>query len=620
MEKSSVLEYPVLGIDLGTCFSCVYGYKNGHFVVVPCETGGNTTPSVIQYKVNGIVCGRGAKSTILSNAENTIYDVKRFLGLPYNQCAGIIGHEHYGFRCIRYDPTMVYEMKVGENTLFKTPEMVDADFLRYLVSCAEAHLGYRTEGVVITVPAFFQYSQTDATIRAAQAAGLHVYQTICEPSAAAIAVTPIPTMDEKYILVYDLGGGTFDVAIIRSSLREYNIVGNNGHPFLGGRDFDQVVFDIAARRLATIGVDITAWRANKLARLRTYCEQAKKELSSSNAFEFDFEEFGVETDVPLFITRTQFQDGIRRYIQLSIEICDAALQRAGVRLVQGRDSILLVGGSSKIPLVRAMLEEHYGRIVRADNNPDEDVAKGACMVALKHYCDKHDPPLPNPCLVMIPHSFVMRPVGISFGNGQVDEILPAGTPCNEERERVGNNFIIATTVRVYCRDLQEREWREIAKFTVNAFRGAAYVRLVLNEMGRLRYSVGVVGREPMFQNTLEIAREDADAIVRFDRQYIAIQRGLQILRADLERERATVPPRDDIVRELNRGLAFLESDNAFRVQLDGLNQYVENLHRWYMTLRPSLVCFVTSLREKHPSPKTASDLALSFGTFLVLCG
>ena len=614
------MEYPVLGIDLGTCFSCVYGYKNGHFVVVPCETGGNTTPSVIQYKVNGIVCGRGAKSTILSNAENTIYDVKRFLGLPYNQCAGIIGHEHYGFRCIRYDPTMVYEMKVGENTLFKTPEMVDADFLRYLVSCAEAHLGYRTEGVVITVPAFFQYSQTDATIRAAQAAGLHVYQTICEPSAAAIAVTPIPTMDEKYILVYDLGGGTFDVAIIRSSLREYNIVGNNGHPFLGGRDFDQVVFDIAARRLATVGVDITAWRANKLARLRTYCEQAKKELSSSNAFEFDFEEFGVDSDVPLFITRAQFQDGIRHYIQLSIDICDAALQGAGVHLVQGRDSILLVGGSSKIPLVRAMLEEHYGRIVRADNNPDEDVAKGACMVALKHYCDKHDPPLPNPCLVMIPHSFVMRPVGISFGNGQVDEILPAGTPCNEERERVGNNFIIATTVRVYCRDLQEREWREIAKFTVNAFRGAAYVRLVLNEMGRLRYSVGVVGREPMFQNTLEIAREDADAIVRFDRQYIAIQRGLQILRADLERERTMVPPRDDIVRELNRGLAFLESDNAFRVQLDGLNQYVENLHRWYLTLRPSLVCFVTSLREKHPSPKTGSDLALSFGTILVLCG
>ena len=614
------MEYPVLGIDLGTCFSCVYGFKNGHFVVVPCETGGNTTPSVIQYKANGIVCGMGAKNTILSNATNTIYDVKRFLGLPYGQCAGIIEHERYGFRCLPYDPTMVYEMKVGENTLFKTPEMVDADFLRYLASRAEAWLGYQPKGVVITVPAFFQYSQINATIRAAQAAGLEVYQTIYEPSAAAIAVTPIPTLDEKYILVYDLGGGTFDVAIIRSSLNEYNVVGNNGHPFLGGRDFDQVVFDIAARRLATIGVDITAWRASKLARLRTYCEQVKIELSSSNGVQLDLGEVGVDVDVPLYITRAQFQDGIRGYIQQSIEICDEALQRAGVRLVKGRDSILLVGGSSKIPLVRAMLEEHYGRIVRADNNPDEDVAKGACLLALKGYCDKHDPPLPNPCPVMIPHSFVMRPVGISFGNGQVDEILPAGTPCNEERERVGNNFVIATTVRVYCRDLQEREWRRIAKFTVNAFRGAAYVRLVLNEMGRLRYSVGVVGQEPMFQNTLEIAKEDADAIVQFNRKNIAIQRGLQTLRADLERERTNVPPRDDIVRELNRGIAFLESDNAFRVQLDGLNQYVENLHRWYLTLRPSLVCFVTSLREKQPNPKTGSDLALSFGTILVLCG
>ncbi|KAM7458296.1 hypothetical protein BLSTO_00955 [Blastocystis sp. subtype 1] len=613
------MEYPVLGIDLGTCFSCVYGFKNGQFVAVPGEAGGNTTPSVIQYRANGIVCGRGAKNTIRGNAENTIYDVKRFLGLPYDQCAGIIEHERYGFRCIRYDPTMVYEMKVGESMLFKTPEMVDADFLGYLASRAEAYLGYHPEGVVITVPAFFQYSQIDATIRAAQAAGLHVYQTIYEPSAAAMAVTPIPTLDEKYILVYDLGGGTFDVAIIRSSLHDYNVIGNNGHPFLGGRDFDQVVFDIAARRLATIDVDITTWNANKLARLRTYCEQVKIELSSSNAFQFSFGEFGVDADVPLYITRAQFQEGIRRYIQLSIEICDAALQRAGVHLMQGRDSILLVGGSSKIPLVRAMLQEHYGNIVRADNNPDEDVAKGACLLALKGYCDRH-PPLPNPCPVMIPHSFVMRPVGISFGNGQVDEILPAGTPCNEERERVGNNFVIATTVRVYCRDLQEREWRRIAKFTVNAFRGAAYVRLVLNEMGRLRYSVGVVGQEPMFQNTLEIAKEDADAIVQFNRKNIAIQRGLQILRADLERERTNVPPRDDIVRELNRGIAFLESDNAFRVQLDGLNQYVENLHRWYLTLRPSLVCFVTSLREKQPNPKIDSDLALSFGTILVHCG
>ena len=179
---------------------------------------------------------------------------------------------------------------------------------------------------------------------------------------------------------------------------------------------------------------------------------------------------------------------------------------------------------------------------------------------------------------MIPHSFVMRPVGISFGNGQVDEILPAGTPCNEERERVGNNFVIVTTVHVYCRDLQEREWRKIASFTVNAFYGAAYVRLVLNEMGRRRYSVGVVGQKPMFQNTLEIAKEDAEVVVQFDKKNIAIQQGLKTLRADLERERTKVPPRDDIVHELNKGIAFLESDNAFRVQLDGLNQYVENLH------------------------------------------
>lgn len=585
--------YPVLGIDLGTCFSCVYGYKNGQYVVVPAEAGGNTTPSVIQYKENRIICGKAAKNSIRGNETNTIYDVKRFLGLPYEQCAQLIEHERYGFRCIPYPPTMMYEIKINNNRLFKTPELVDADFLKYLVDRAERFLGYRAEGLVITVPAFFQYSQIDATLRAAQTAGLNVYQTLYEPSAAAIALTPIPSIEERYILVYDLGGGTFDVAIIRAALHGYSIIANNGHPFLGGRDFDQVMFDIVKRKLSDNGIDVNAWRFNKLIRLRAYCEEVKIELSTTNAVELDMSNFDVGDDIPIFVSRAEFQNGIRDLLRASIQICDAALQQAHVELQVGRDSILLVGGSSKVPLVRTMLEEHYGRIVRNDNNPDQDVAKGACMVAMDIYCNNH-PPLPNPTPIMIPHSFVMRPVAISFGNGQIQEILPVGTPRGEERELVGNNFMFATTVRVFCKDdilHQERPWREIGRFTVNAFRGNAYIRLVLNEAGRLRYSVGVVGHEPTHVNTLELAREDPNAIVRFDNQYIAIRNARERVHGDLETEQHRNPPRNNIITELNRGLDYLDSNNAFLLQVEQLNQYADQLHNWYLANGPSLVCF-----------------------------
>lgn len=367
------MQYPVIGIDLGTCFSCVYGFRNGMFTLVPGDCG-NTTPSVIQYGPKGPVFGQMAKKSIRSNPTNTIYDVKRFLGLPYEQCQSIIEHEHYGFKCIPYNRSLVYEIQYNNQSCFTTPEHVDADFLKYLVKRAEEHLEYKVEGAVITIPAFFQYSQTDATLRAAKEAGLNIYCIVYEPNAAAIAINPIPGVDERHFLVFDLGGGTFDVALIQAKLHDYRIIGNGGHPFLGGRDFDQVVVNLIEEALKPY-CDISTWRPSKMARLRTYAEEVKIELSQTKAVELDLSDFDVDLDAPVYITRKQFENGIKGYVDLAIQICDATLQSTGISLGRN-DCILLVGGSSKIPAGARGAEEEVRRHHRDEQQPRRGRGQG----------------------------------------------------------------------------------------------------------------------------------------------------------------------------------------------------------------------------------------------------
>ena len=535
--------------------------------------------------------------TIRNNPTNTIYDVKRFLGLPYEQCKQIIDHEHYGFRCIPYNRSLVYEITCGNEHKFKTPELVDADFLEYLVRMAERYLGYKVEGAVITIPAFFQYSQMNATLRAAEAAKLNVFCVVYEPNAAAIAINPIPGVDKRHILVFDLGGGTFDVAVIKVELHDYTIIGNGGHPFLGGRDFDQVIVDIILQKLKPF-CDTKCWKARQFARLRTYAEEVKIELSKTKIVELDLSSVDEDLDVSIYISRKQFEDGIRKFVQEAINICDATLIRSGVSLGKN-DCILLVGGSSKIPLVREELTKKYGNILERNNNPDEDVAKGACMVALDRYCSTRQPPIPNPCTPIVLHTFVMRAVGVSFGNSKdIQTVLPVGTPCNQESKAISHQFFMNMRITVYCKDSvnssqNSTEWRQLETFNVHGIMGKAYVCLTLNEMGRLRYRIGIEGQPPKIVNTIEIAKEDTNTVTTFNKRWIVVKKGIDTLNSDIASVRAyNTPVKEQLIHNLEKAIAFLNDENALRVSSENIQQYVEQNHNLVKQYVPTIALHV----------------------------
>ena len=616
------MQYPVIGIDLGTCFSCVYGFRNGMFTLVPGDCG-NTTPSVIQYGPKGPVFGQMAKKSIRSNPTNTIYDVKRFLGLPYEQCQSIIEHEHYGFKCIPYNRSLVYEIQYNNQSCFTTPEHVDADFLKYLVKRAEEHLEYKVEGAVITIPAFFQYSQTDATLRAAKEAGLNIYCIVYEPNAAAIAINPIPGVDERHFLVFDLGGGTFDVALIQAKLHDYRIIGHGGHPFLGGRDFDQVVVNLIEEALKPY-CDISTWRPSKMARLRTYAEEVKIELSQTKAVELDLSDFDVDLDAPVYITRKQFENGIKGYVDLAIQICDATLQSTGISLGRN-DCILLVGGSSKIPLVREELRKKYGDIIETNNNPDEDVAKGACMVALHKYCTMHVPPLPNPRAPTVLHTSVMRAVGVAFGNEPIQTVLHVGDECNKESEPLRHSFILNTKISIYCKDApnsgtKNTEWRFVESFPVHGFMGKAYITLMLNEMGRLRYTIGIEGQAKKEVNTLEIAKENSEAITVFNKRLYTVREGAKLLEKDIQYVNlSNTAVKQQLITNLQKAIAFLRDEKALRVSSESIKQYVDQNHEMVLKYAPRpllgvllvirVICFCMQFRKGWDS-ECGGDLRL----------
>lgn len=580
------MKYPIIGIDLGTCFTCVYGFRNDQYVNIPGERG-NTIPSVVQYNRNGVICGRTAKESIRKNSANTIYDVKRFLGLSYQECEGIIQMEKYGFSCIPYGQSLVYEISYDNTTLFKTPEMVDADFLRYLVERASQYLECEIVGAVITVPAFFQYTQIAATLEAARQANLHVFRIIYEPSAAAIASNVALGAESKTILVYDLGGGTFDVAVIKAALYNYQVIGNNGHPFLGGRDFDAAIFDIMKEQLASYGIDVLTWDRNRLAGLRSYAEEVKIELSRSNAYEVDLTEYVGDVlvdgdDAQFYITRKKFEKRIRGRIEETIAICKSTLQSLHITLGSS-DSILLVGGSSRIPLVREMLKEAFGDIIVANNNPNEDVAKGACMTALDDYCKSLVPPIQNPCPPPTIHTFVVRPVAVRFGNGPYISVLPAGTLCDTKIEKVGGHFVLGTTVHVYSKEIPRPgiadEWKRVASFSVNGFHGQAYIRMSMDRMGILHYEIGRVGHEPDCRDSVKIGERDPKVIQLFDRRLVNIQNGVALLKNDRQCvEQSNTRVKEQLLQYLDRALAYLGKEDALRVPEEQITEYVQKNH------------------------------------------
>jgi molecular chaperone DnaK len=374
----------IIGIDLGTTNSCVAVIENGIPKVIENSEGARTTPSIVAYGKDEILVGASAKRQSVTNPKNTIYASKRLIGRKFK--------EEAVQKDIDLMPYEIMEAKNGDawvrvNDQELAPPQISAEVLRKMKKTAEDYLGTTVTQAVITVPAYFNDSQRQATKDAGKIAGLEVLRIINEPTAAALAygVDKADKKDRK-IAVYDLGGGTFDVSIIEIANvegdKQIEVLSTNGDTFLGGEDFDQRIMDFLVDEFKKDqGVDLTK-DVLALQRLKESAEKAKIELSSSAQTSVNLPYITADANGPkhmnITISRSKLEQLVDELIQRSVGPCQTAIKDAGINIAD-IDEVILVGGMTRMPKVQETVEKLFGKAPRKDVNPDEAVAAGAAV-------------------------------------------------------------------------------------------------------------------------------------------------------------------------------------------------------------------------------------------------
>ena len=377
----------IIGIDLGTTNSCVAIMEGGKPKVIENSEGARTTPSVVAYTEDGeILVGAPAKRQAVTNAKNTIYAVKRLIGRRFEDPEVQKDIKLMPYKIVRADNGDAWIEIRGKKI---SPQEVSAQVLRKLKKDAEAYLGESVTEAVITVPAYFNDSQRQATKDAGRIAGLDVKRIINEPTAAALAFGLDKAMKkDSKIAVYDLGGGTFDISAIEiadvEGEKQFEVLATNGDTFLGGEDFDQRLIDYVVTEFKKEqGVDLSK-DVLALQRLKESAEKAKIELSSSQQTEINLPYITADQSGPkhltMKITRAKFESLVDELIEKTITPCRIAMKDAGVTVSQVED-VILVGGQTRMPKVQDRVKEFFGREPRKDVNPDEAVAVGAAIQA-----------------------------------------------------------------------------------------------------------------------------------------------------------------------------------------------------------------------------------------------
>jgi molecular chaperone DnaK len=374
----------VIGIDLGTTNSCVAIMEGGKPRVIENSEGDRTTPSIVAFtKDDEVLVGQSAKRQAVTNPQNTLYAIKRLIGRKYDDSIVQKDIGMVPYRIVKADNGDAWVEVHGKKM---APQEIAARVLMKMKKTAEDFLGEPVTEAVITVPAYFNDSQRQATKDAGRIAGLNVKRIINEPTAAALAYGLDKSGGDRKVAVYDLGGGTFDISIIEfadvDGERQFEVLATNGDTFLGGEDFDKRIIDyVAAEFLKESGVDV---RRDPLAmqRLKEASEKAKVELSTSQQTEVNLPYITADASGPkhlaMKLTRAKLESLVEELVQKTIEPCRIALKDAGLSINDVAE-VILVGGQTRMPLVQKFVKDFFGKEPRKDVNPDEAVAVGAAV-------------------------------------------------------------------------------------------------------------------------------------------------------------------------------------------------------------------------------------------------
>jgi len=375
----------IIGIDLGTTNSCVAVMEGGKPKVIENSEGARTTPSIVAYQEDGeILVGAPAKRQAVTNPKNTLYAVKRLIGRKFDEKEVQKDIAMMPYQIVKADNGDAW-ISVRDKKL--AAQQISAEILRKMKKTAEDYLGHEVTEAVITVPAYFNDAQRQATKDAGRIAGLDVKRIINEPTAAALAFGLDKNgKGDRKIAVYDLGGGTFDISIIEiadvDGEMQFEVLSTNGDTFLGGEDFDQRIIDYIIDEFKKInGLDLSK-DAIALQRIKASAERAKIELSSSQQTEINEPYIAMANGAPVHLnlkmTRSKLESLVEELIAKTIEPCRLAIKDAGVKVTE-IDDIILVGGMTRMPKVQEKVKEFFGKDPRRDVNPDEAVAVGAAI-------------------------------------------------------------------------------------------------------------------------------------------------------------------------------------------------------------------------------------------------
>jgi molecular chaperone DnaK len=368
----------IIGIDLGTTNSCVAVMEGGEPAVIQNAEGQRTTPSMVAFTSKGErLVGQPAKNQMVTNPENTVFSIKRFMGRRFNEVSEEIGMVPYK---VTEDGSGGARVQIDEKQ-FSPPE-ISAAILQKMKETAEDYLGEKVTEAVITVPAYFNDSQRQATKDAGKIAGLEVKRIVNEPTAASLAYGFGKEQKDEKIAVYDLGGGTFDISILELGDGVFEVKSTNGDTHLGGDNFDQRIIDwLVSSFKSDYGIDLAQDRM-ALQRLKEAAEKAKKELSTTQTTEINLPFITADNTGPKHmqysLSRAKFEQMVSELVQKTKEPCKKALSDAGITAADV-DEVILVGGSTRIPAVQALVTELFGKDPHKGVNPDEVVAAGAAI-------------------------------------------------------------------------------------------------------------------------------------------------------------------------------------------------------------------------------------------------
>lgn len=425
-----------IGIDLGTTFSCVGYYRDGQVEIFENGQGNRTTPSWVAFTKDEKLVGDSAKNQATTNVSNTIFDIKRLMGMMYQDEKVQNDLEHLSYNVIESKGLCKVRVDYKGEKLELTPTEISAMILTHMKEIAEQKLGEKVSSAVITVPAYFNDSQRQATKDAGKIAGLEVKRIINEPTAAAMAYG-LDKQDESNVLIFDLGGGTFDVSILNIEDGTFQVLSTSGDCHLGGEDFDNILVSYVVEefkkksKIDINSIDNEKVKQKILRRIKNSCERAKRTLSSCNSAEIYVESIYDNKDLEMIITRAKFEELCKSIFQKIMKPVEQALKDSELDKSEINE-IVLVGGSSRIPKIQEMLSQMFGgKKLNNSINPDEAVAYGAAVQAAILSGVKDDK-LDNVLL----NDITSLSLGIEESGGKKSTIIPRNTniPCSKSRE------------------------------------------------------------------------------------------------------------------------------------------------------------------------------------------